>query len=631
MPTSRSKPRKAVQPPAARRRPAAEPVRKRPAAPAQAAATLPAPTSGLVPREGFDETGYLRLNPDVRRAVEGEHFVSGYAHYLAIGHAEGRPMPGVPQEPRNQVLRGWDNESSHATVVDTAAEAAGAVDAILVAPGGGLMIVGWLDDAAHPLSCIRIVSADWRVVLDEQVIMRLRRADVEGVLQAQAQHSYGYFGLLHFDRDGSVSGELTVELWRQGGYWTSLQCKPRMVTAVELRAAALTHLAQVSFFGNAHTEAIARLDGGFGEQVLRLNHHITRQLTGQPYVEHFGPILANPVASLIVCLYGKAEFFFLQQALFSQLPGIEDYEFIYVCNSPELGEALLREARNAQHIYGLPVTVVILPGNAGFGAANNAAARVARSRRLIALNPDVFPQDRDWARKHSELVAHGNPDQTRLFGVPLYYDNGSLMHGGMYFEVDTGLSLSKSGAHGLPTCRVEHYGKGAPAGRSAYTQARPVPAVTGAFISVERDWYGTLGGFTEDFVYGHYEDADLCLKSLQNGTVPWLHDIRLWHLEGRGSTRLPAHEGGSLVNRWLFTRNWLPLIQRELLGPRPAHPLLQRPADQAPAVETESAPLPLPTAAPAPARRRPGTARQGTPPRTAARKPAPRTSKGARR
>jgi GT2 family glycosyltransferase len=537
-----------------------------------------APVQALVPADNFDEAGYLRLNPDVRRAVDNQHYTTGYAHYLAVGHAEGRPMPGVPQEPRNQLLRGWESDQSSAASVDSAASAAGAVDAILVAPGAGLMIVGWLDDAAHPLSCIRIVGADWRVVLDDNVLMRLRRADVESVLQGQAQHAYGYFGLLHFDRGGSVSGELTVELWRQGGYWTSLQCKPRLVTASELRAAALTHLAQAQFFGNPHTEAIHQLDRGFGAQVLHLNHHITRQLTAQPYVERFGPNLDNPVASLMVCLYGKLEYFFLQQALFGKLPGIERYEFIYVCNSPELGEALLREARNAQAIYGLPVTVVILPGNAGFGAANNVAARVARSRRLIALNPDVFPQDPTWASRHTELVAHGNPEQTRLFGVPLYYDNGSLMHGGMYFEVDTGLRLSLSGAQGQATCRVEHYGKGAPPGSSAYTRPRPVPAVTGAFISIDRDCYGILGGFTEDFVYGHYEDADLCLKSLQNGTVPWLHDIRLWHLEGRGSTRLPAHEGGSLVNRWLFTRNWLPLIQRELRGAQPSHPLLQAPA-----------------------------------------------------
>ena len=68
-----------------------------------------------------------------------------------------------------------------------------------------------------------------------------------------------------------------------------------------------------------------------------------------------------------------------------------------------------------------------------------------------------------------------------------------------------------------------------------FTAPRPVPAVTGAFMSVDRGWFEKLGGFTEDYVFGHYEDADLCLKSIQAGAVPWIHDIRLWHLEGQGS------------------------------------------------------------------------------------------------
>ena len=48
----------------------------------------------LIPFEAFDERGYLRLNPDVRQAIDLGHFVSGYAHYVAHGHREGRRLPG---------------------------------------------------------------------------------------------------------------------------------------------------------------------------------------------------------------------------------------------------------------------------------------------------------------------------------------------------------------------------------------------------------------------------------------------------------------------------------------------------------------------------------------------------------
>jgi GT2 family glycosyltransferase len=123
--------------------------------------------------------------------------------------------------------------------------------------------------------------------------------------------------------------------------------------------------------------------------------------------------------------------------------------------------------------------------------------------------------------------------------------------------------------------RVEHYGKGAPADTAALLRPRAVPAITGAFISIQRPWFEDLGGFSTDYIFGHYEDADLCLRSHQAGVTPWIHDLKLWHLEGKGSTRLPVHEGGSLVNRWLFSSRWGQLVTQDVLGPNPTNPAFQ--------------------------------------------------------
>ena len=219
-------------------------------------------------------------------------------------------------------------------------------------------------------------------------------------------------------------------------------------------------------------------------------------------------------------------------------------------------------AHSADLIYGLSNTIVILPGNAGFGAANNVAAQVARSDRLLVVNPDVFPRDPDWAKKHTDLLHSAPVAQSRLFGVPLYYDDGSLMHGGIYFEIDVGLSLSGGRPSPVRLCRTQHYGKGAPAGALQFNRARPVPAVTGAFISMDRAWFEQLGGFTEDFIFGHYEDADLCLKSIAKGTAPWIHDIRLWHTEARARPAAPRMKAAALiVNRWLFSSTWMSTIE----------------------------------------------------------------------
>jgi GT2 family glycosyltransferase len=531
-----------------------------------------APDDDPLATEVFDEAGYLRLNPDVRRAVELGQIESGYAHYFWHGRAEGRPLPDSPREARNVMLLSTGDSGRLAVFPK---EARCSLEALLISPQVGLMIVGWIDDVAHPLSCIRIIGPDWRVVIDASHLSRVRREDVEKALGNRRPHTFGFIGFLHFDRCGNTSGPVQVELWQSGGFSTSLQFTPFLVEDVELRDTVLAHIATASHFGNSQIEGMRHLAHGLGAELVRLNVAITRRVTCTPYIEHFGPRDRARRGSIVVCLYGKPEYFFLQNCLYSGLPGIEEYEFVYVSNSPEMAETLLREAQRASLLYGLPITLVILSGNAGFGAANNVAVRAARTDRVLIVNPDVFPRDPDWARKHSRLLEALPAQQTRLFGVPLYYDDGSLMHGGMYFEIDTGLSLTSGSPTPARMCRTEHYGKGAPASFLDFHRPRPVPAITGAFISVERSWYERLGGFTEDFVFGHYEDADLCLKSIVEGTAPWIHDIRLWHLEGKGSTRRPHHEGGSLVNRWLFSSRWITTIQNGLLGPDPTHTLLQ--------------------------------------------------------
>jgi GT2 family glycosyltransferase len=88
-------------------------------------------------------------------------------------------------------------------------------------------------------------------------------------------------------------------------------------------------------------------------------------------------------------------------------------------------------------------------------------------------------------------------------------------------------------------------------------------------MSVEREWFESLGGFSPEFIYGHYEDADLCLKSFTAGKPAWLHYLPFVHFEGKGSTYRPASEGGRLVNRWHFTRVWGETVTKSLHGPAP--------------------------------------------------------------
>ncbi len=517
----------------------------------------PAP-SGIVE---FCEQAYLEAYPSLIDAISQGKIPSASEHYKRFGAEEGR----LAKPAYLYRLAGNAHErAAHGAMSFN-------IDVSVASASGTLFVVGWTDDREVALLSVSAIQGweGWNT----RALARCRRGDVDEVLQSATGHSHGFW-LVHKLGKFNPQEPIMLRARFADGRFTQLEIKPRIVTDADLREIVLGYFAAVQYAGNRDIEAVQELSRGVGDELVALNRSISGAITRAAHAEYYGPKRKRFKASFIICLFGKIEYFFLQNALFVSGAGSDDIEFIYVSNSPELTDPLQKEARIAEQIYGLSLILVTLPGNAGFSAANNAAARFARSDRLVIINPDVFPMNNQWAVRHAEIIDSKPAAHTAMFGAPLYYDDGSLMHGGMYFDIDRGLSVKPSGTKISNIIRVEHYGKGAPAGSSRYTQARPVPAVTGAFISARRDWFEKLGGLTEDYVYGHYEDADLCLKSLSFGQPVWMQDIRFWHLEGKGSVRRPPHEGGSLVNRWLFTRTWGAMIMESLAGRTPTHPLL---------------------------------------------------------
>lgn len=530
----------------------------------------------------FDEETYLRLNPDVRQAVAAGTFRSGLDHYERYGRAEGRPCRAAGQGMRDRVVL----TGNPATSREQPKIGAAAVDAVIVSRSGGIFIVGWVNDPVDPLDSIELYFTAWSITFDGAGLARLRRPDAEKALGNTRPHAFGFWGF-NFAGQALPAGSCNAVLRLKSGAEASYVLVSEQVEDDDLRTIVLGHLAETQYFGNPYFEAVLAIERTIGQQIVDFNKLLSRRAITSPYAERFGASGRRYKASLVVCLYGRPEYMFLQNALFARQPGMADVEFIYVCNSPHLAEQLLKEARLCQNIYGLDMSLILLNSNGGFGAANNVATQFASSDRLVIMNPDVFPHDPHWVLKHTEAVETLPPEQTALFGAPLYYDDGSLMHAGMYFSCDTAPSFVNGRKLETSLLRVEHYGKGAPPDTAQFVKSRKVPAVTGALTSVARPWFEKLGGFTQDYVFGHYEDADFCLKSIAAGRFPWLHDLRLWHLEGKGSTRKPEHEGGSIVNRWLFSKTWLDTVQRGLMGPEPAHPGLRQSA--AGAAETGTA------------------------------------------
>lgn len=515
----------------------------------------------VLPSE-FDEESYLRLNPDVLLAVAEGKFRSGREHYEVYGKEEGRLAVAPSGLPRDKIIitarPGQAEEAPHVPL--------GAVDAIRLSPAGGLYVTGWVNDSLDPLDTVELYVAGWSVAFSASGLARARRPDAESVVRLHLPHSLGFWGFIYAGQR-LAPGKCNVVLRMKSGAELSIIVQIEQAEDLELRGIMLNQIATAHYPGPAYFNAPAVIGNAIGAQLVDFSQMLTRRALGTAYVERFHQQGKVRKASIIVCLYGKAEYLALQQGIFARQPGAEDYEFIYVCNSASLAELLLREAAIAQLAYGLDITLILLGANAGFAAANNLAAAHARTQRLIFMNPDVFPKGPEFARKHLALLEELPQEQTDLFGAALYYDDGSLMHAGMYFEADTIPGFALERQEDVSLVRVEHYGKGAPGEDAALLRPRPVPAVSGAFISAARGWFETLEGFSQDYIFGHYEDADLCLRSLQADRPAWLHDVRLYHLEGKGSIRQTVHEGAAAVNRGLFTRNWLSVLEDGLLGP----------------------------------------------------------------
>jgi GT2 family glycosyltransferase len=132
-------------------------------------------------------------------------------------------------------------------------------------------------------------------------------------------------------------------------------------------------------------------------------------------------------------------------------------------------------------------------------------------------------------------------------GAKLLYEDDSLQHAGLFFDVMQEGPTAGSWAN-------MHYFKGLHRDLPAANVARPVPAVTAACLMIEKDLYERAGGLPDVYVQGDYEDSELCLRLLEAGRENWyLPAAELYHLEG--SSYSSAERGiTASYNRWLQTR-----------------------------------------------------------------------------
>jgi GT2 family glycosyltransferase len=250
---------------------------------------------------------------------------------------------------------------------------------------------------------------------------------------------------------------------------------------------------------------------------------------------------------VIIPLYKNLEFLRFQIAAFAADTWFRaNAELIYVLDSPEQAQEVEHLLSGLHLVYGLPTSLLVMERNAGYARANNVGAAAARGEALALVNSDVIPVAPGWLEK---MVARLN-GRRRIgaVGPKLLFEDDSIQHAGMYFSQDhRGYWLN------------QHFHKGMPRDYAPACEERIVPAVTGACLVTTRSVFESVGGFTEDYVVGDYEDSDLCLKiTMTDRKIAYAPGIELYHLERRSMSLNTEYMRGIAwqYNCALHTERW---------------------------------------------------------------------------
>ncbi|MGE5407623.1 MAG: glycosyltransferase family 2 protein [Syntrophothermus sp.] len=261
----------------------------------------------------------------------------------------------------------------------------------------------------------------------------------------------------------------------------------------------------------------------------------------------FGEPCRQPAVSVVVPLYRRLDFLEHQLLHFSQDPELASADLIYVLDSPEQQDELERLAADLFALHHVPFRIVNLSASGGYAAANNHGISVARASRLLLLNSDVIPERPGWLGKMTGFFEA--VDRIGALGPKLLYEDDSVQHAGLFFHrPDPRRSWQNA-----------HCFKGMHRSFRPANVSRPVPAVTGACMMIDRDLYEEVGGLPAHYVQGDCEDSELCLRLAAAGRVNWYTAIaELYHLEGQ-SYASDIRRLRSEYNHWL---------QSALLGDR---------------------------------------------------------------
>jgi hypothetical protein len=299
----------------------------------------------------------------------------------------------------------------------------------------------------------------------------------------------------------------------------------------------------------------AILAGALHPALQALQSAITQSVTIET-IDDIGRPPEHPQTSLIIPLYQEYGFLRAQMQAWAFDPDRASTEILYVLDKPEDVHRVRSMLEGLHRLLAVPCRLLVLTSNGGYARATNLGAGVARGRTLVLLNSDVVPARSGWlGRWHAW---HTRTLQLGVSGPRLLYADGALQHAGLFFE--QGL---------MPWWTNNHYYKGFPGNYTPALVSRPVPAVTGACLMVRRELFVSLGGLSEDYVVGDFEDSDFCLRvRALGGTCGYCAEEALYHFERRSVSSNTDYSRtiAAWYNGWLHSTRFATQIADVMSG-----------------------------------------------------------------
>lgn len=422
-------------------------------------------------------------------------------------------------------------------VTKSAMHAAAEID-LALSLQGGLLAGGWTDDPASTLAGIDYLKEDGTALPLDGNWYQFPAWGREGKSSAKTNVT-GFVAWLPLDEPLGPLLQPRFQLRHTSGAVKPLVPKPQPLEPVAqrnriLRAVSPQHATDEAF-RTILAPALQDVEQTLGKTI------------GVDHMKDYGQARKAPLASIVVPLYRVLDFLRFQLSGMATDPWLaKNAEIIYVLDSPEIEDETKHLLGGLHILHDLPMKLVVMNRNGGYARACNAGARFANGSVLVMLNSDVVPREPGWLQLLTRPIFER--DELGAIGPKLLFEDGSLQHAGLYFARDQrGIWLN------------HHFYKGMPGRYPSAQIARDVPGVTGACLVMRREIYERVGGFTEDYVIGDYEDSDLCLKIRRMGLqIAYEPAACLYHFERRSIRRSNDYMRGvaSQYNAWLHTQRW---------------------------------------------------------------------------